>query len=56
MTCLGLSIISWLSLLSNFYRDWEGLSILMIGDGNVKSTSSGGGVLRRFVEEGKSLE
>ena len=55
MNCLGLSVISWAIFLSNFSRNREGLSRLLLGDRNVKSTSSGGG-LRRFVEEGKSLE
>ena len=56
MTCLGLSVISWANLLSNFSRVRGGLSRLLLGDGNVVSNSSGEGGLRRFVEEGKYFE
>ena len=56
MTCLGLSVISWASSLYNFSRDRERLSRLLLGDGNIESNISGGGGLRRFVEEGKYFE
>ena len=56
MTCLGLSVISRESLLSNVSRDREALSRLLLGDENFEYTSSEGRSLRRFMEEGKSLE
>ena len=55
MTCLGLYVIYWASLLSNFSRDIEGLSGLLVGDGIVESTGREVRSSRRFVEEGKSL-
>ena len=56
MTCLGVSVIYWAILLSNFSRDIEALSGLLVGDGIVDFTGREGGSLSRFVEEGKYLD
>ena len=52
MTCMCFVIISWSSLFFIFSMYREVLSRLLLGDGNVESTSSVGGGLGGYEEEG----
>ena len=45
MYCFGFVIISWSIFFSSFSRDRYALSIILLGGGNLESTSSVGGGL-----------